>query len=201
MSIVSAIPPPPPILTIPDRLDYVFENRSADGFVNLTQIHRIVTPNDKRGDAKLLGPKKLTESIAALKTPTFDPLRHEGHETHAFWTLALDVIVYRKKDLHPFARKWRTLIDNPMRDLLLAEDSLNEHIQRVFGNEGIRYIKLNDKFYFSAPDLVRLILNGDNDGSRVYLQRARAHDSQLNTLLEKVYTFRYVLIFSVAVTN
>ncbi len=176
--------------------DHIFETRTDDGFVNLSEIHRLVAPTDQRDTLKLLAPKKLKDACATLTTSKFNPVRSATDGTiYAFWSLALEFALYRKPNLKELARKWRLMIDNPMSELIKTEETLQARIDHVFGKDGIRYIQLDGKFFFAAPDLARLVLWDDKSQTPTAqntvhaIKTHSAADDVLLTLLQKVYSF------------
>lgn len=152
---------------------------------------------DQRETVKLLVPKKLIEARARIATDLgFDPVRQDGVRVFVHFELALGVVEHRRSDLKGQCRRWKCAFENALTHIIQSVPELDARVESVFGNTGIRYTRLDGKFFFAATDLARLVLWDDvrktpsPQHAARDVQAAAAVDPTLQDELKRVFQFR-----------
>ena len=167
------------------QLKSILDARDGQGFVDLTQIHELVAPVDKRETIMLLSPKNIADVRVRLTTTDFDPVRRENGRVFVFHELAYEVIVHRRVDLKYIVQVWKGERGDAVQLIVSTVPELALRVQDVFGETGIRHTRIDGKFYFAAADMAKLILwdgNTQTPSQRncsLYVSRAGEKDELL----------------------
>lgn len=169
------------------------------GFVSLSQIHRLVAPADHRETIKLLVPKKLLEARVRIANDVgFDPVRQDGTHVFVHFELALLVVAHRRVDLKVQCHIWLCDFGNAIKQLVQSVPELGARLDTVFGNTGIRYTRIDGKFYFAAADMTKLVLWDEETQTpcqrdlSIYVDRAGAVDDVLRAACSHTHQFGQV---------
>lgn len=177
-------------------LKSILDARDERGFVDLSQIHKLVAPVDQRETVMLLSPKKIADVRARLTTHDFDPVRLENGRVFVFYELAYEVIIHRRADLKQIVLEWRGERGNVIEEIVRSVPELAGRVKEVFGETGIRHARIEGKFYFAAADMAKLVLwdeqtqTPSQSALNIYVKRAAHNDDKLLTALARTYHFR-----------
>ena len=124
-----------PMSDIETRLTAIFFQQGD--YVDLRALRDIVAPSDVRDAAKLIEPKKLKDARTHLESNGLVAVRESStgkFEVHV--DLALEYVLYRKKELKTFVASIRNIRPGGIRNILDSTPGLFERVQIVFGDTG-----------------------------------------------------------------
>lgn len=186
--------------TIESRLNNIFNNKDENNFIDLSAIHALLAPHDKRPTARLLNSAKIQEVVERLRGNGVEPICETPEMViRVHHELALEVVKSKRGNLKEFVRRWETVQADELSLVIGRTPEIISRIKDVFGDTSrIRHVKLEGKFYFAAVDLAKIALwNGastDNINTPLCIQRASEKDEALKNALSKRYQFGYAYV-------
>lgn len=178
--------------TIESRLNNIFNNKDENNFIDLSAIHALVAPHDKRPTVRLLNSAKLQQVVQRIRGNDVEPIYETREKVMVHHELALEVVKAKRGDLKEFFRRWE---GGDISLVICNTPEVLSRIQDVFGDAScIRHVKLDGKFYFAAVDLAKIALwNGENtpDKGNIsrFIQHAADLDEKLKAALDNKYRF------------
>ena len=180
--------------TIESRLNNIFNNKDENNFIDLSAIHAVVAPHDKRPTVRLLNSAKLQQVVQRIRGNGVEPIRETRERVTVHPGLALEIVKTKRTDLKDFIRRWETVQADDITLLIGRTPEIISRIKDVFGDTSrIRHVKLEGKFFFAAVDLAKVALwdgaSTDHINIPLCIQRASEKDEVLNNALSKRHQF------------
>lgn len=141
-------------------------------------------------------PRRLETVRARLTTADFDPVRLENGRVFVFYELALVVIAFRRADLKNVVQKWKGELGGALAQIVAAVPELALRVEEVFGGTGIRYTRIDGKFYFAATDMAKLVLwdeetQSPSQSTQAHMvENSKRNDAALRMAFERTFQFR-----------
>lgn len=90
---------------------------------------------------------------------------------------------------------WKCAFGDAVKQIVRSVPELGARVDTVFGNTGIRYTRMDGKFYFAATDMAKLVLWDEEKQTpcqrdlSIYVDRAGAADENLRMACSHTHQF------------